>query len=66
MARQIPIRTVTLAALVVISGFAPAGRSDAADPRRLPPEAGAPVIQVVGSEESSRFVPLRYRQVGRA
>ncbi|GIK81115.1 MAG: type II and III secretion system protein family protein [Pseudorhodoplanes sp.] len=58
MARQIPIRTVTLAALVVISGFAPAGRSDAADPRRLPPEAGAPVIQVVGSEESSRFVPL--------
>ena len=58
MARQIPIRTVTLAALVAISGRAPGSRTDAADPRRPAPAAGAPVIRVAGSEESSRFIPL--------
>jgi pilus assembly protein CpaC len=67
MAKRIVIRTASLAALIAITGAALVNLADAADRRvaprvpadvRLPADAGVPVIQVVGSEESSRFVPL--------
>lgn len=68
MAKSVVIRTASFAALIAITGTALVNLADAADRRvaprapvdvRLPVDAaGVPVIQVVGSEESSRFVPL--------
>lgn len=68
MAKSVVIRTASFAALIAIAGTALVNLADAADRRvaprapvdvRLPVDAaGVPVIQVVGSEESSRFVPL--------
>jgi len=68
MAKRTLIRTASFAALIAMTGSALVNLADAADrgkviPRgpvnvRAPVDAGVPVIQVVGSEESSRFVPL--------
>ena len=68
MAKRTLIRTASFAALIAMTGTALVNLADAADRRvaprapvdvRLPADtAGVPVIQVVGSEESSRFVPL--------
>ena len=68
MAKSVVIRTASFAALIAMTGTALVNLADAADRRvaprapvdvRLPVDAaGVPVIQVVGSEESSRFVPL--------
>lgn len=61
MAKTTLIRTASFAALIAMTGAALVNLADAADRRvspRAPMDAGAPVIQVVGSEESSRFVPL--------
>jgi pilus assembly protein CpaC len=68
MAKSVVIRTASFAALIAITGTTLVNLADAADRRvaprvpvdvRLPVDAaGVPVIQVVGSEESSRFVPL--------
>ena len=68
MANRVVIRTASFAALIAMAGTALVNLADAADRRvaprapvdvRLPVDAaGVPVIQVVGSEESSRFVPL--------
>lgn len=67
MAKRALIRTASFAALIAMTGTALVNLADAADRRvaprapadvRLPVDAGTPVIQVVGSDESSRFVPL--------
>jgi pilus assembly protein CpaC len=47
-----PIQAATLAAILAVAGMAPAGQ--AAEPR----DSRVPVIQVVGSDASSRFVAL--------
>ena len=52
MAIKTPIRTATLAALIVGAGLTPMGAAQAADP------AHAAVIQVAASEATSRFLPL--------
>src|SRR5436309_15594910 len=52
MARPMPmIRTTLLAAAIIASGFAAIRQSPAGD-------ASVPVIQLVGSDASARFVPL--------
>ena len=59
MANRTLTRTACFAALVAIAGATLVTLADAADPRgRGALDAGVPVIQVVGSDESSRFVPL--------
>jgi pilus assembly protein CpaC len=59
MANRTLTRTASFAALVAIAGATLVTLADAADPRgRGVVDAGVPVIQVVGSDESSRFVPL--------
>ena len=59
MANRTLTRTACFAALVAIAGATLVTLADAADPRRRGAvDAGVPVIQVVGSDESSRFVPL--------
>lgn len=68
MAKRMLIRTASFAALIALTGSALVTLADAADPRRVAPrapidaaipgDARVPVIQVVGSDESSRFVPL--------
>jgi pilus assembly protein CpaC len=73
MAKRALIRTASAAALIALTGVALVTLADAAD-RRVAPrapagapmaadayppaEAGVPVIQVVGSDQSARFVPL--------
>ena len=60
------MRTASLAVLIAMTGIGLVTLANAADPRRVAPrgdanvpmENGVPVIQVVGSDESSRFVPL--------
>jgi pilus assembly protein CpaC len=52
MAIKTPIRTATLAALIVGAGLTPMGAAQAADP------AHVAVIQVAASEATSRFIPL--------
>jgi pilus assembly protein CpaC len=55
MNRRKPIRIASLAALLAASALVPASQMMAAEPRVDP---RAPVIQVVGSDASSRFVSL--------
>jgi pilus assembly protein CpaC len=51
------IQTALIVALIAAFGLAATGRAPAADPRAaLDPRA--PVVQVVGSDANSRFVPL--------
>ncbi|MGE3145557.1 MAG: pilus assembly protein N-terminal domain-containing protein, partial [Pseudorhodoplanes sp.] len=54
MTSLIPFRAATLASVFAVATLAMPGHSPAAEPR----EARVPVIQVVGSDASSRFVPL--------
>jgi pilus assembly protein CpaC len=67
MAKRTLIRTASTAALIAAAGAALVSLADAADRRvaprapidaQIPVENGVPVIQVVGSDQSSRFVPL--------
>jgi pilus assembly protein CpaC len=68
MAKRTTIRTASFAVLIAMTGIGLVTLADAADPRRVAPRGGAaahipmengvPVIQVVGSDENSRFVPL--------
>jgi pilus assembly protein CpaC len=62
MAKRALIRTASFAALIAMTGVALVNLADAADRGRvvprLPAEAGVPVIQVAGSDESARFIPL--------
>jgi len=67
MAKRTLIRTAFAAALIAAAGAALVSLADAADRRvaprapidaQIPVENGVPVIQVVGSDQSSRFVPL--------
>ena len=68
MAKRTLIRTAAAAALIAMTGTALVSLADAADrgkliPRaptgaQVPTENGVPVIQVVGSDQSARFVPL--------
>ncbi|MBI4274951.1 MAG: type II and III secretion system protein family protein [Rhizobiales bacterium] len=51
MATRNLIGTVSFAAMIAVAGIATFGRAVASDPQ-------VPVIQVVGSDSSSRFVPL--------
>ncbi len=52
------IRTALLVALLIAFGFAATGRAPAAEPPAAAGDPRAQVIQVVGSDASSQFVPL--------
>ncbi len=67
MAKRTLIRTASAAALIAATGAVLVSLADAADRRvaprapvgaQVPHENGVPVIEVVGSDQSSRFVPL--------